>query len=112
MKDQLIKLGFEKWLSEQDLAPYSVMFWDIPKFIQYSYIQKFLRTVNKYVTVLPFVNIEESDNLQFYYSCTSVVLGDGLYCNADDLGASEENYGDYEQALEAGIQDALKHVKL
>lgn len=42
MKEKLIKLGFNEWLNTLNIAPYPIMFWDIPEIVKNAYIHKFL----------------------------------------------------------------------
>jgi hypothetical protein len=44
---------FEKWLEKQEVAPYKIMFWDIPKIVQSSYITEWFDTVGITVDVMP-----------------------------------------------------------
>ena len=44
---------FEKWLEKQEVAPYKVMFCDIPKIVQSSYITEWFDTVGITVDVMP-----------------------------------------------------------
>jgi hypothetical protein len=43
------KVDFEKWLDNQNVAPYKVMFYDIPKIVQHAYIIEWLDSVEIYV---------------------------------------------------------------
>ena len=40
-----VKENFEKWLDNQNIAPYKVMFWDIPKIVQYAYIIEYFDSI-------------------------------------------------------------------
>jgi len=51
------KEAFEKWLEQQDIAPYKTMFWDIPEIIQSSYIIEFFDSVGIYICIEPFKEI-------------------------------------------------------
>lgn len=94
MKEKLIKLGFEKWLGEQELAPYTVMFWDTPKFIQLAYIQKFLREEKKKdVNSLPYVNMD--------------IYGYSIMSEKSVIDSTEDEFETFEDALETGILKAL-----
>ena len=102
MKEQLIKLGFEKWLSNLDVAPYPVIFWDIPLFIQISYIQKYLREVhNIHVDIR--TNAISGGNYFFYLSQTRAPFY--------TLFVSEKNSDTYEEALEYALKESLKLIK-
>lgn len=103
MKEKLIKLGFEKWLSEQELAPYTVMFWDTPKFIQLAYIQKFLR---EYYTT----HLEVNVNILREWYCTGYDLAEKRCAEIPELYYESEKmkYGNFEEALEAGINKVLE----
>lgn len=96
MKEQLIELGFEKWLQSLYVAPYPVIFWDVPKFIQQAYIQKWLREVHK-----TDVNPNNSPNGKY-----------DLWTNDGDLLNGAKEYNSYEEALEAGLQYALSLINL
>ena len=111
MKEQLIKLGFEKWLSNLDVAPYPVIFWDIPLFIQISYIQKWLREVhNIIVTSKPYqddVSNETDEDIEFQ------TLWENEIVNVkDSYNTFSDNtfHHSYEEALEVGLQEALKLI--
>ncbi len=45
------KQDFEKWLDIQEVAPYKVMFWDIPKIVQVAYIVEWLDSVDFYLDI-------------------------------------------------------------
>ena len=101
MQEKLIEKGFLKWLESLDVAPYSVMFFDIPKFIQYSYIQKWLREQRTPVVVTPltdfvawWVEIQHPDK--------------GLV--KIDTNEQGRWFNSCEEALEAGLQEALKLI--
>jgi len=77
-----------------------------------SRLQKWLRDVHSiYVTALPFRNTEDGIELCWYYSLVqdSEELDD-ILCNEFHLGASDNNYQTYEEALEAGLQVALNYL--
>jgi len=38
----MARVDFENWLEKQHVAPYRVMFWDIPKIVQNAYIIEWL----------------------------------------------------------------------
>ena len=98
MKEKLINLGFEKWLGEQELAPYLVMFWDTPKFIQLAYIQKFLREEKRIdVNSLPYINME--------------IYGYTIMFDKNSVDGTEEEFDTQEKALEAGILKAVENGK-
>jgi len=40
-----VKEDFEKWLESKDVAPYKVMFYDIPKIVQQAYIIEWLDSI-------------------------------------------------------------------
>ena len=44
------KLDFEKWLDKQNVAPYKVMFYDIPIVVQIAYLVEWFDSVGIYVT--------------------------------------------------------------
>jgi hypothetical protein len=94
MQETLIKKGFLKWLESLDVAPYAVMFFDIPKFIQHSYIQKWLREVHDiHFAILP--KMLPSNEIK-YYAFKGKIKKD-----FNDL------YDSYEKALEVELQKAL-----
>lgn len=100
MKDRLIELEFDKWLSKLDIAPYPVMFWDIPLFIQMSYIQKWLREDHKVHIEILFMPGDEN----FYRIITRKVL--------ETFESKNFGYDNtYEEALEAGLKKALELIK-
>jgi hypothetical protein len=47
------KVDFEKWLDSKDVAPYKVMFYDIPKIVQCAYILEWLDSVEIYIHSFP-----------------------------------------------------------
>ncbi|MFV8336458.1 hypothetical protein ACNQF7_10285 [Flavobacterium sp. RSP29] len=47
------KVDFEKWLENKDVAPYKVMFYDIPKIVQHAYIIEWLDSVEIYIHSFP-----------------------------------------------------------
>ena len=102
MKEQLIKLGFEKWLSNLDVAPYPVIFWDIPLFIQISYIQKWLREVHD-IHIDIRTNTVSGGNYFFYLFQTRAPFY--------TLFVSEKNSDNYEKALECALKESLKLIK-
>jgi len=101
MKEKLIKLGFEKWLAEQELAPYTVMFWDVPKFIQLAYVQKFLREFRK----IDLAIIDSSTKIpsEYYFELSFDAKLDYNY-DPEDLVWNTN----YEDTLEQGILKALE----
>ena len=44
------KLDFEKWLDKQNVAPYKVMFYDIPIVVQIAYLVEWFDSVGIYIT--------------------------------------------------------------
>lgn len=97
MRDRLIELGFDKWLSKLEIAPYAVIFWDIPLFIQMSYIQKCLREEHNI-----HININCIENQGIYKSSICFITL-GIYSNINEIGT-------YEEALEAGLKKALELI--
>lgn len=93
MKNQLINIGFIEWLNQLEIAPYSVMFWDLPKIVQHAYIQKFLR--DKFYT---HVIIERDDD---YWIVKTLEFKSGNKYNKICF-----DFNDYDKAFEYG----LKHV--
>lgn len=57
---------FEKWLENQDVAPYKVMFYDIPIIVQQPYIIQWLDSINIAITIRP-KNIKSWDYEVHYY---------------------------------------------
>ena len=118
MKEQLIKLGFEKWLSNLDVAPYPVIFWDIPLFIQMSYIQKWLREVhNCFIDILPHRD-GDSKNKQWkskkdvFWSVEVDYYGKDFKIElTDDADFTQHFNNTYEEALGIGLYQALKLIK-
>jgi hypothetical protein len=43
------KQDFEKWLDIQEVAPYKVMFWDIPKIVQVAYIVEWFDSIGFHI---------------------------------------------------------------
>ena len=94
MKEQLTKLGFNDWLLTLELAPYPVMFWDTPKFIQLNYIKKWLR--DKYHTeVFP-------DREDDYWIIKIVEFKSGNKYNKLLF-----QFNSYDEALEIGIDHVI-----
>jgi|GEM_PF-5703540 len=110
MKEKLIELGFEKWLLGLDIAPYPVIFWDIPLFIQMSYIQKWLREIHD-IYVESYHDYDPKDGKYQYY--TNWGFNDPNTIEKKQSGWYDE-YNDwktYEDALEFGLQEGLKLIK-
>jgi len=112
MKEKLIRLGFEKWLGEQELAHYLVMFWDTPKFIQLAYVQKFLREEKKvdiYILGYGFGYYAQLNNVP------PANQGEVKYVdrrwNMPPKGENSGNLRTYEEALEVGILKAIEDDK-
>lgn len=61
------------------------------------------------VSVLPYKNNEDKIELCWYHAVTIIGIYD-IFCNAESLGASSENYGSYNEALNEGIKQALKLI--
>ena len=65
-----------------------------------------------YIGVLPYRNNEDNIELCRYYT---LVIDDedlpSIFCNADDLGASRDNYNTPEEARDAAIQKTIEIVK-
>ena len=113
MKEQLIKLGFEKWLSNLDVAPYPVIFWDIPLFIQMSYIQKYLRDVYG-IYVSSDHDLDPTGKFVIYYTNWGFINDPSSenYKYHPEGGYDEfNNWKTYEEALEFGLQEGLKLIK-
>lgn len=111
MKETLIKIGFNEWLQSLESAPYPVMFWDIPKFIQSAYIQKYLREVHD-IYVESFHDYDPKDGTYQYYTNWG-------YNNPDTIEKKQSGWFDeyndwkvYEDALEFGLQEAVKMIKI
>lgn len=107
MKEQLTKLGFLDWLqSLEDPAPYPVMFFEVPKFIQQSYIQRWLREVH-------LTHIEVNVNIMREWYFTGYDLSDPRCAEIPEMYYSgcDLSFEKYEEALEAGLYQALK-IKL
>lgn len=98
MKEQLIKSGFNEWLQSLDLAPYPTMFWDVPKFIQLSYIQKYLREVHD--IHFNFINIMNSNDYEI-----DIIQQPG------HIVTNINNRNTYEKIFEIGLLEALKLIK-
>ena len=78
-----------------------------------SLLQKWLREEHCiFVTALPYRDYEEKVELCFYYSLVqdSEELDD-ILCNEQNLNASTKNYPSYEEAIEVGLQKALKLIE-
>ena len=103
MQERLIEKGFLKWLENLDVAPYAVIFFEIPKFIQHSYIQKWLREQSTPIIVTP---------------TTDLVAWEVEILHADKgLFRISENsegkwFNSHEEALEVGLQEALKLIEI
>ncbi len=106
MKDLLDKLKFNDWLRNEETAPYPSMFYDIPMFIQMSYIQKWLREVHGiYIQVLP---AEQRST----FECEIIKKPKEYDEILDSFWISNSgNFLSYQKALEAGIKEALKLIK-
>ena len=65
-----------------------------------------------HVAVLPYKNVEEGDEIAlcFYYTLTNLNENLNICLNADDLGASKENFDTPEIAREEGILSAIEIV--
>ena len=77
-----------------------------------SALQRWLREVHSiYITALPFRDVENEVELCWYYTLVedSEELND-ILCNESHLGASDNNFNTYEEALEKGLQEALKLI--
>jgi hypothetical protein len=61
------------------------------------------------VSVLPYKNSEDKIELCWYYTVTIVGIYD-IFCNAESLGASQENYESYNEALNEAFEQALKLI--
>lgn len=76
-------------------------------------LQEWLRKEHDiYVAVLPYKNREVEIEFCFYYSL--VVKKDTLdvlLCDAINLGASIENFDNYQKALESGLLEGLQRIK-
>lgn len=101
MKERLIELQFEKWLLTLDLAPYPVIFWDTPEFIQHAYIQKWLREIYK-INIL----ICPLKSQLYWWTLYKEDEPDSI----DD--ATNTYFETYEKALKPAIQEALKLIKV
>lgn len=99
MQETLIEKGFLVWLNSLDIAPYAVMFFDIPKIVQYSYIQKWLREVHG-VDVFILRKAIFQQKHKYTYEIVKKF----------DLCLETLNYDTYEEALEIGLQEALKLI--
>lgn len=76
-----------------------------------SLLQRWLFEIhNIYTTSLPHRNIEDGHIKLTFYSVLIKDLGQNIFCEADSLGASVEEFESPEQALEAGLQQALKLI--
>jgi hypothetical protein len=53
------KVSFEKWLDIQDVAPYKVMFYDIPKIVQNAYITEWFDTIGITIDVIPRLGVDK-----------------------------------------------------
>lgn len=110
MKEKLIELKFLDWLAELDVAPYPVMFWDIPEFIRNSYVQKWLR--EKYNTHIEIRNHEN----KWYWELKPVIYNWdfsvllNLANKNKELGWDKVELNSYEEALEIGLQEVLKLI--
>lgn len=47
------KFDFEKWLDNQNVAPYKVMFYDIPVMVQIAYLVEWFDTVGLIIYIKP-----------------------------------------------------------
>ncbi len=94
MKDKLTNLGFLTWLNGLEIAPYSVMFFDLPKIVQTAYILKWLREIK-----IIQVNANREDD---YWISEIIEFGSGNKHNR--LCAY---FNSHDEAIEAGINHEL-----
>lgn len=76
-------------------------------------LQKWLREVHKiFIGVLPFKDIENSDELTWYYTVVDYkkVMYEDILCNPNHLNASDINFNSYEVALEVALVQALNSL--
>lgn len=118
MKDKLIQLGFEKWLQSLDVAPYPVIFWDVPKFIQQTYVQKWLREEYNLRLWISYEVIDDSEVSYVWIIIKDLPEGKGRKKDSWDFIERESSfderrqmwYPDYEEALEAGLEYAVNLI--
>jgi hypothetical protein len=102
MQGTLKKLKFDDWLLSLDVAPYPSMFWDIPKFIRNSYIQKWLRDVKK---------LDVSLHLNQFGYGYMYAINDITQCkNIIELKGGPNSNWTYEEALDEGVCEAIKLI--
>lgn len=102
MKEKLINLGFNEWLQALDIAPYPVIFWDTPKFIQLSYIQRYLREAH-------LIHIEVYVGIDSKWYFTGYNLADKRSAEIVELceKGMSVGYEFYEEALEVVLLEGL-----
>lgn len=78
-----------------------------------SELQKWLREEHKlYITAIPHKSKEDKVRLNWFYSLVDDRNNlDNIFCNADDLGASQQGWHVYEEAVEAGLIEALNKIE-
>lgn len=94
MKELLIENGFIKWLNDLQIAPYAVMFFDLPEIVQLTYIQKWLREVK-----IIQINANREDD---YWISEIIEFKSGNKHNRLCT-----YFNSYEEAIEAGINHEL-----
>lgn len=108
MKDILIKLGFNEWLVTLEIAPYPVMFWDVPKFIQLIYIQKWFREVHNIHIFISSKTIKEDKIIYIPHGRT---IPDTIKNKLVVDIIQYKSFDKYEEALEFALQESLKLIK-
>jgi hypothetical protein len=108
MQEVLIKTGFLKWLESLDIAPYSVMFFDIPKFIQHSYIQKWLRETHN---INVWVSSKTTDKGNTIFIPHGRTIPDTIVKGYVKDIIVYKTFDKWEEALEFALQEALKLIK-
>lgn len=106
---------FGNWLSYEQAEEYLENYPDdITPRPSLSELQTWLREHKKvYVSVLPFRCKDYDDCMKLGWYC-SIIFDDGerdILCNATSLSASEENYETYDEALYAGLEDAIETLQ-
>lgn len=89
---------FYNWLDKQDLAPYKVMFEDVPEMVQIPYIQKYLRE-----QACTEICIRPISNLLRYYA--EIWIHD-KFVGIETL----ETFTSYESANRQATIDAFKYL--
>lgn len=100
---------FEKWLENQDVAPYKVIFYDIPIIVQQSYIIEWLRKEHKTdITIIT----DWIKGQRFYYSAISYINNKNeidIWIRKDESGLKIK-HEEHEEATTEAIKKAVELI--